>query len=368
MPVYRRKDTKSRRYFYKFEIDRIVYKKNIPTARTIRQAEEAERQARDDIHAGRYATQRPILFSVFVKDNYRPWAETHNKRHKLDMTAAKLFEQYSGDMLLGQISQFTFERFKLLLLRTETNRKRFYSPSTVNLYLNRIARMMSLAVEWGFIAKNPVGKLERVPVEARRPRFLQKHEEPELMASLAREPSFMLAICQAALLTGFRLIDLINLRRQDVDFTRGVVHVRDPKWKNDPRKFEGNPLSQDVGRLFETLIHESPIDHVFQYEGKPLTRNLVEMGFRSAADRAGYPDLTFHKLRHTFGTRLGERNFNQKQIARLMGHANTRYTDQYVHSTYSGLLAAVEAVAEESRTVSTQIVPENVLAKAANVA
>jgi len=368
MPVYQRKDTESKRFFYKFQIDKVTYKKNVPTARTRRQAEEAERKARDDVHEGRYATQRPTLFSAFVKDSYQPWAEAHNKRHKLDATAAKLFIQHSGDLMLSQISQYTFERFKLLLLRTQTNRNRTYNPTTVNLYLHRIARMLSLAVEWGFLSKTPVGNLEMAPVLLSKPRFLQKAEQAALLESLAREPSFMLAICRAALLTGFRLIELINLRRQDVNPSLGLIFVRDPKWRNDPRKFEGNPLSRDASELFSALISEGSIDRVFQYQGKPLTRDMVMKGFRSAADRAGLPDLTFHKLRHTFGTRLGEQNFNQKQIARLMGHASTRYTDQYVHSSDLGLRAAVEAVAAESRALSTQIVPEKEVVKAANVA
>jgi hypothetical protein len=44
MAVYRRSDTKSKCWFYKFEIDGTVYKSAIPTARTRRQAEEAERR------------------------------------------------------------------------------------------------------------------------------------------------------------------------------------------------------------------------------------------------------------------------------------------------------------------------------------
>jgi hypothetical protein len=66
MPVYRRKDTKSHRYYYKFSLDGETYKKNIPTARTRRQAEQAGMRAREEIHAGIDGTRRTMLLADFV--------------------------------------------------------------------------------------------------------------------------------------------------------------------------------------------------------------------------------------------------------------------------------------------------------------
>ena len=42
---------------------------------------------------------------------------------------------------------------------------------------------------------------------------------------------------------------------------------------------------------------------------------------------------------------------NLKKIARLMGHSNTRMTEQYVHPDEAGLLAATEFAAARRTTI-----------------
>ncbi len=124
--------------------------------------------------------------------------------------------------------------------------------------------------------------------------------------------------------------------------------MAEAKWKEDPRKTEGNPLSQGARDLLAVLCAESPIDFVLHDDGAPAKADHVEYAFSRACRRAGLQGLTPHGLRHTFGSRLGDRDVSQKKIARLMGHSNTRHTDIYVHTTDRGLMDAVEIVAKVS--------------------
>src|SRR2546423_14796574 len=87
MPVYRRKwkdkntgQFRLGHYYFKFVVDGVTYKETVKTARTKKQAEEAELRARQEIHEGVYGGQgRLLLFRQVVKEIYLPWP-AHNCR------------------------------------------------------------------------------------------------------------------------------------------------------------------------------------------------------------------------------------------------------------------------------------------------
>lgn len=220
-------------------------------------------------------------------------------------------------------------------------------------------RIFSRAVEFGFLRRNPCRRIELLPVEKNKKRRLTADEEETLMRELETGPPYLKPLVIVGLNTGFRQRDLINLRKADVDFFSNLMFVSEPKWKNDPRKTEGFPIPHAIRGLLQTLCHETPGDYVFANErGEPLTKDEVMYHFRKARQRAGLDWFNFHRLRHEFGSRLGDRDVNQKKIARLMGHASTQQTDGYVHPVEQGLREAVEmATAPKSARESTRIVP-----------
>lgn len=348
MPVYQRKDTQSKRYYYKFDIDGVTYKKNVPTARTRRQAEEAERQARDDVHAGRYGSKKDMLFTDFVEKYYKLWSEQHHKNQVGDKTIRTLLCTHFKGLSLGHISRFTVDTFKLKLAKSLTMYGNIYKPNTINLALAYLSIIMNLAVEYKFVRENPVRKVKRLPVEEKKPRHLSTAEEEILMKAFEGERPFLKPLTRLAILTGFRRGELLGLQKHHIDFSRNLIFVPFAKWKRDKRKTEGNPMSGAVRELVAELCANTT-DYLFKDEGKaPISKTRVDTTFRESCHRAGIYDLNFHALRHTFGTRLGERDVNLKKIARLMGHTTTKHTEIYVHSTDAGLMSAMEIAAMPS--------------------
>lgn len=356
MPVYQRKDTQSKRFYYKFDIDGVTYKRNIPTARTRRQAEEAERQARDDVHAGRYGKKKDMLFTEFVEKHYRPWSEQHHKNQVGDKTISDLLCKYFPSITLSQLSRFSVENFKLTLAKTKTIYGGLYKPNTINLALAYLSIVMNLAMQYEFIRENPVKKVKRLPVEEKRPRHLSAEEEELLLVACETNRGFLKPLVQMAIWTGFRRGELLALQVRHVDFTRNLIFAPSAKWNRDKRKTEGNPMSAKVRELAMELCSQAST-YLFTYQGKPVAKRIADKWFRRACHNAGIYDLTFHALRHTFGTRLGERDVNLKKIARLMGHATTKHTEIYVHPTDVGLIGAMEiaALPYSKRTAMPQI-------------
>jgi integrase len=81
----------------------------------------------------------------------------------------------------------------------------------------------------------------------------------------------------------------------------------------------------------------------------------VDAAFRQACHRLGIFGFNFHKLRHEFGSRLGDADVNLKKIAELMGHSSTRPTEIYVHPADETLYAAAEVASQGNRAI---IVPQ----------
>ena len=95
---------------------------------------------------------------------------------------------------------------------------------------------------------------ERLPV------VLTVDEVREVMARVA--PSARLVV-QLLYGSGLRLLEALTLRIKDLDFARGQITVRDPKWKRDrttmlPRAVDGD-LREQV--LYARMVHQEDLAH-----------------------------------------------------------------------------------------------------------
>jgi integrase len=86
----------------------------------------------------------------------------------------------------------------------------------------------------------------------------------------------------------------------------------------------------------------------------PATRGIGRMaGFRSMFDRivklGELPaDITPHVLRHSFASLAGDLGYSEATIGTLLGHSGHSVTSRYMHSADAVLLAAADAVANET--------------------
>lgn len=67
------------------------------------------------------------------------------------------------------------------------------------------------------------------------------------------------------------------------------------------------------------------------HSGEPLQGTPLGKRFRKARDAAKVPAVTFHELRHRFGTTLARAGWPVGGIQALVGHANLDTTQRYMH-------------------------------------
>jgi integrase len=153
-------------------------------------------------------------------------------------------------------------------------------------------------------------------------------------------------------MTGLRQGELIGLRWRDVDLDARKVRVVSPYVRgefNDP-KSEGSgrsvPLASRVVEALRELhavsaySHQSELVFAHPESGHPLDRSKLIRRFKQATERAGVRQITFHELRHTFGTRMAATGAPLRTIQHWMGHADAKTTQVYAHYQPSDAEAA----------------------------
>src|ERR1044071_240814 len=173
----------------------------------------------------------------------------------------------------------------------------------------------------GLVRSNPVRLTGRFDADAAPFRVLLPEEESKLWAALADGPEYLLPMARLALLTGLRESELLALDKSAVDFRRNLLFVVNPKWRQDRRKTEGLPFGQDARALLLRLCARTN-GLLFSENGKRIGRTTLYHLYKRRVGRAGLKGLTFHSLRHTFGSRLGDAGRSPYEIARLMGHSD----------------------------------------------
>jgi integrase len=143
-------------------------------------------------------------------------------------------------------------------------------------------------------------------------------------------------------LTGWRSGEALMLRWDHLDLTRRTATLPATKTGKSVR-----PLSHAACDVLAKLNRAG--DLVF-----PATRGEGTMtGFRKLWNRVmklgGLPaDVTPHVLRHSFASLAADLEYSEITIAALVGHKSTTVTRKYVHSADAVLLAAANAVADET--------------------
>jgi integrase len=190
-------------------------------------------------------------------------------------------------------------------------------------------------------------------VDAPRIRYLNRDEVLRLLN--ACDPD-MRELATGALQTGCRYGELTAMVASDFDPDTGAVFIRNPK-SGHPR----HAYLTDGGREFFTRMTRGKerTDLVFLRNGRPWNTSEQQRPIKQAAEAAGLEDVSFHVLRHTYGTFLAQAGVPLQIIAEALGHADTRITGRhYAHLMPSYVKDTVRAALPSFGTVTADnVVP-----------
>ena len=119
-------------------------------------------------------------------------------------------------------------------------------------------------------------------------------------------------------------------------------------------------LAGELERHFQRAIFRGDQDLVFcnPDTGGAYDASVLRNRFYEALERAGLRRITFHELRHTFGTQMAAAGAPLRAIQEWMGHADAKTTQIYSHYAPD----ATNGVAFVERAFGGGANPSNVLA------
>jgi integrase len=126
---------------------------------------------------------------------------------------------------------------------------------------------------------------------------------------------------------GLRVTEAIDLRWDQIDFSKGHLHVR--RLKGGIHSV--HPIQGDELRASRELRREQQPESAFVFtteRGGPMTRSNVAKMIEAAGDRAGLP-IHPHMLRHTCGHLLADAGHDTRRLQLWLCHSDIKHTARY---------------------------------------
>jgi len=321
-------------------------------------ARETEAAIKGDLVRGEYEINRGIkevLTLGELWDKYLPWAKENKKTWKCDQYNydTHLAPRF-GKKHLDVISSLDVERMKLELKKGTSKQGRPYSTATIKHQLVLLKRLYNLAKRWGvFGGENPMDRVEVPKLDNQRTEFLSDEETQRLIKILDDWPCRMsAAFVKFTLYTGLRRSELFKLTWDDVDFSRSMVTLQQPKGG----KTMTLPISSQALEVLKGQEPASP----YVFPGKNGEQRTDFKGpWRRIRKAAGLPDnFRFHGLRHHFASTLVSNGVDLCVVQALLGHKDSRTTQRYSHLKPGALRDAAQRSGE---LLTPEVKPDNVI-------
>ena len=124
---------------------------------------------------------------------------------------------------------------------------------------------------------------------------------------------------------GLRVSEVVNLKIQDIDSKRMLIHIKNAKGRKDRIV----PLSQTVLDLLRDYFKEyRPKEYLFNGQTTPqYSTASCQKIYKKYIDK----DSSIHTLRHSSFTNLLESGTDLRIIQKIAGHSSSKTTEIYTH-------------------------------------
>jgi len=166
-------------------------------------------------------------------------------------------------------------------------------------------------------------------------------------------PERDVAILETIYSCGLRISELTGLLVQDIQPEEQLVRVRG-KGRKERLVPIGAPALEAIRKYWQTLpTPPSSADPVFLRSRKslqPISSRTLQVRLKQHLATAGLdPQLTPHKLRHSYATHLLNAGADLRSVQELLGHAHLVTTQVYTHVTTDRLKRVYEEAHPRAR-------------------
>ncbi len=218
-------------------------------------------------------------------------------------------------------------------------------------------------IRHGVVPVSPIRNLSLPKLARRLPKFLTR----EQMATLLEAPLKLLpasgadkagrakavalchrdvAILETIYSCGLRISEACGLQAQDLDWHERLVRVRG-KGKKERLIPIGSPALQAIEAYWKLLSQPpgglSPVFFASSGKPRPVQARDLQLRLKKYLAIAGLdPNLSPHKLRHSYATHLLDAGADLRSVQELLGHAHLVTTQVYTHVSTERLKKAYD--------------------------
>lgn len=288
--------------------------------------------------------------SPYTQKNYRHALEEFSRWHSQERQAPPAWEKLQRD---------DFRAYLRYLGRQNLSR------AATSLRFSALRTFYKFLIRHGAAATSPIKNLSLPKPEKRLPKFLTVQQMEALLVAplqlaqsrqgkkgVGRPVSLTVALRDMAVLEtiyscGLRISELCGLRADDLDASQQIIRVRG-KGKKERLVPIGKPALAAIERYWKTLktppAGASPVFFSETRSHTPLHPVQLSRRLKQYLAFAGLdPNLTPHKLRHSYATHMLDAGADLRSVQELLGHAHLTTTQIYTHVTTERLKKAYDA-------------------------
>jgi len=302
-----------------------------------KRAQERERREKDEI--------KQITFGKFFDETYKPWAEA-NKAANSSRTEKLLYTHWIEPVLknipFDELSPVAVERVKASMTKAGKSAK------TITHALAVIRQVINLAkVRNVYTGENVVSRVRKPRVDNAKLRYLTPEELDKLLAALRERSADVADQALLAASCGLRFGEVAGLEWVDVNFENRTLAIRDAK-TGSRTVF----MSAPVEAMLRGRYEDGAKGLVFPDEnGERQAR--VSKTFQRVCDDLFNEDVedrrlrvTFHGLRHTFGSLLYQECGDIYLTGKALGHKTLVMAQRYAKMSETRLRQAFDTMSK----------------------
>jgi integrase/recombinase XerC len=286
--------------------------------------------------------------STYTQRNYRQALVEFHDWHRQERQAPPAWDKLKRDDFRGYL------RF---LGRHNLGR------AAIQLRFCALRTFYKFLIRRGVLSSSPIKNLSLPKLARRLPKFLTaKQMEDLLEAPLKLLPAVEkpgkrqiaaalacrrdVAVLETIYSCGLRLSELCGLQAADLDWNERQVRVRGKGKKERLVPIGDTALNtiKDYWRLLpQSPAGESPVFFASSGRLRPVSARDLQLRLKKYLAFAGLdPQLSPHKLRHSYATHLLDAGADLRSVQELLGHAHLVTTQVYTHLTTERLKRAYD--------------------------
>lgn len=134
---------------------------------------------------------------------------------------------------------------------------------------------------------------------------------------------------------GLRVSEVINLRKEDINFNEKLIYVKLAKGKKDRFVKIPDSLADELKSYMNLLVEDALFP---SNRGGNLTTATIQAIVENSAKKAGIKKEVYpHLLRHSFATHLLEQGTDLRIIQKLLGHSDIKTTQIYTQISQASI-------------------------------